>query len=133
MRWHDIPDAQNPKVVYLRRLRVIATPWFGIFVHWIYLPDADTDPHDHPWNFRSTVLRGGYTEEVFAPDMSSEVLIHERWSSHKMPTTDAHMIQSIQPETVTLILVGKRDRDWGFWTSDGWVNWKTYIEDKYSL
>ncbi len=34
-------------LLYLTRLRVVATPWFGVYVHDIHEDDGDRDPHDH--------------------------------------------------------------------------------------
>jgi hypothetical protein len=51
----------------MERWRLLQTPWLGIYVHFIHREDLDPIPHDHPWQFRSFVLRGGYNEE-FWPD-----------------------------------------------------------------
>jgi hypothetical protein len=37
----DIPSKINKEDVYLRRLRVVQTPWFGVYLHWIYESDND--------------------------------------------------------------------------------------------
>lgn len=59
MKRHDIPDLQNPGNTYLRRWRIIQTPWFGVFLHRIYLNDNDREVHDHPWNF-TTITDDGW-------------------------------------------------------------------------
>ncbi len=43
-----------------------------------------------------------------------------------MTQEKAHQITSVKPGTVSLILVGKRMSSWGFWTTDGWVDWLDY-------
>ena len=137
-----IPDPQTGQT-YLKRLRIIQTPWFSIYLHWIYLPDRDRDPHDHPWNFTSIILRGGYTERVwpqvdgkrYTPqtatgDRYTDVrIIWRRFSVHRMSTDNAHMIQTLKPKTLTLIVTGRRSRVWGFWTEDGFVPFDKYIEE----
>lgn len=40
---------------------------FPMVLHHFTAPDHG-DPHDHPWAFVSTILRGGYTEEIFDLD-----------------------------------------------------------------
>jgi hypothetical protein len=118
----------------LRRLRVIKTPWFGIYIHEILGPDCDRDLHDHPWNFTSFVLRGAYTEEyqedpqhMLEPDSTLTVIQQwKRGTRHHMPTTAAHRIIKVEPGTVTLVLVGPKTRDWGFWTKHGFVRWWVY-------
>lgn len=133
--------------IYLARIRVVQTPWFGILLHDIYEPDQDRDPHDHPWTFWSFVLRGGYIEQVFEDTGMTEPVLEygldsglkrkvypsklfgrSRFSLHRMNTDKAHQITNIQPNTRTLIFCGPRVRKWGFWTPDGWVHWKDYIE-----
>lgn len=124
--WFEVPDSDHRDRVYLRRLRVIQTPWFGMYVHWIFLPDRDRALHDHPWPFVSWVIRGGYTERV-RTKTSEASRTWSRWSAHRMRSRDAHSIDLIEPGTVTLVLVGRRCREWGFWTSRGWVPWRQYV------
>lgn len=131
MRWADIPDGTDPGRTYLRRLRVLQTPRFAIYLHWIYLPDEDRDPHDHPCNFWSMVVRGGYTEQVYPyvrvrRDFATKVKTWRRGSVHKMPYDQAHRITHIRPGTVTLVAFGVRRQSWGFWTSDGFVPYTQY-------
>ena len=114
---------------YLFRLRLIQTPWFGAYLHWIMRPDQDRDPHDHPWNFWSIILNGSYREVVYT-DSLAEGGTYTRWSRfsvHRMKTNQAHKITEITEPLVTLVLVGRRQRDWGFWTEDGFVPWRDYI------
>lgn len=47
-------------------------PFAAVF-HRFTEPDRG-DPHDHPWPFRSTVLHGGYVEEVY--DLASGSIRH---------------------------------------------------------
>lgn len=134
MKWADIPDATNPNIVYLRRLRIIQTPWGGIYLHFIYIKDHDRDPHDHPMNFTSLVLRGGYTEERWRTRMYSTrylgTRIRRRFSLARTSTVTAHMITELKPRTVTILLVGPRRREWGFWTDAGFTPWREYVEAK---
>ncbi len=130
--WFEVPDALHPTRVYLRRLRVIQTPWFGVYLHWIYAPDRDRDPHDHPWPFVSWILRGGYTERVWVKMWHESVGFtrkRDRWSGHTMSTTVAHSVTAVDPGTVTFVVVGRRCRQWGFWTDQGWVAWPDYTRE----
>jgi hypothetical protein len=63
-RWKHIVDIDNPADVYLSRLMLLKTPWFGIYFHVIRRPDWAHCQHDHPWPFVTCILRGGYEEEV---------------------------------------------------------------------
>lgn len=115
---------------YLVRLRLIQTPWFGVYIHDIHEPDSACDPHDHPWTFISIVLRGGYLERLWGDpggeSWNARDQSHSRWSWHKMPTSAAHQILAVLPRTETLILAGARKRVWGFHTREGWVQWDEY-------
>lgn len=116
-------------LIYLARLRVIQTPWFGIYVHDIYEPDADRDPHNHPWSFISIVLRGEYAEALHpdANDLDTKRLkVYKRWSAHRMNRTAAHRIIWAAPGLKTLILVGPRRSNWGFFTDAGYQPWQQY-------
>src|ERR1700728_4812444 len=68
---------------YLDRLRLVQTPWFGVYLHHIHRADRERDPHDHPWWFASLVLAGSYEEDVW-PDKAApgQWLTRERgrWS-----------------------------------------------------
>lgn len=126
----SIPDSTDPTITYLRRFRIVQTPWFGVYLHHIYLPDDDRAPHDHPWGFATMILRGGYTElvhhrpEVGRPLPNPSILTWTRGSFHRFPRRAAHRITSILPGTISLVFVGRKTRDWGFWTPEGsWVRW----------
>lgn len=142
MEYHEIADIMDESSVYLRRWYILRTPWFGVYLHNILRPDTDRHLHDHPWNFWSFVLKGGYTESV--PDRMSRWGLHrlriwERWSVHRLRATDSHRIVHLLPHTWTLILVGRRQRDWGFWVENSedlsitappyrWIQWQQYIQ-----
>lgn len=114
----------------MQRWRLIQTPLFGIYVHFIYREDLDPVPHDHPWRFWSLVLRGGYDEE-YHPDARqighSRQQSHARWSRHGFPLGAAHRITAVQPQTVTLVFVGRKLRTWGFYDwrrGNAFVDWR---------
>ena len=48
--------------LHFKRWRILSTPWFNIFLHFINRADEDKDLHDHPWSFWSIILKGGYIE-----------------------------------------------------------------------
>lgn len=129
--WSDIPSTVHQGEVYLRRLRIFQTPWFSLYVHWIFEEDTDRDPHDHPWVFWSWVVKGGYVEEItgqFSSGLyySEPPRVHRRWSLHKMPFDKAHKIVSVLPGTVSVIVTGRRRRSFRFWTPERQVPWDEY-------
>lgn len=122
-RWQDIIPTGTDEV-YLRRLHLIMTPFFGVKLHWIFLPDAGRDLHDHPWSFFSLVLRGGYTELMrLTPTLSRQSRV--RWWNFKRASA-AHRIESVRPGTITLVINGPKLREWGFYTPTGWMHWREY-------
>jgi hypothetical protein len=128
MQHLTIPDAHGE--AYLHRLRIVNTPWFGINLHDIHLPDTDKDPHDHPWNFVSVVLRGGYGETLYTYDTVRSVRskVWRRGSIHRMRTRSFHHIHKVEPGTRTLVFTGKRSKAWGFQTRTGFVPWQEYMK-----
>lgn len=110
----------------MERWRLLQTPWFGIYVHFIHREDLDPVPHDHPWSFRSLVLVGGYTEELHERPGSRDCRLvpHHRWSFHRFPLHHAHRIVGVAPRTVTLCIVGPKVRVWGFYDSNVWVDYR---------
>jgi hypothetical protein len=143
MEWADIPDRADPELVYLRRFRVFQTPYVALYVHWIMTPDTDRDPHDHPWNFFSFILRGGYTERLWETTTwpagrteSQRISYIRRWNRftlHRMPRHLAHKIISADTGLVTVILTGRRQGSWGFWTPGGFIDQKPYRAAERSI
>ena len=114
---------------YLDRLRIVQTPWFGLYLHHIHRADRDRDPHDHPWAFTSLILAGGYVEQVY-PDKASPrgafVRHRGRFSVGTMRRRQAHRITKTTGLVWTLVLVGPRRADWGFWPEGQFVPWRQY-------
>ena len=124
----DIPCRDS---LYLRRLRIIQTPWFGVYIHEMQAED-DAHLHDHPWNFYSFILKGGY-KEYFSERMdltfTQSWIAREwpRWSGHYVRAVEGHRIVHLSEiPTYTLVFVGKRQRNWGFWVDGEWIHWENY-------
>lgn len=131
---HDIPDLADPQATYLTRWRLVQTPWFGVYLHAIRLPDTDRHLHDHPWDFASVVLAGGYTEELVHEDRGTRTRFvgpHRRGSDGMLRPTlklrwrrrtnvkRAHVYHRVQrltrTPTWTLALTGpRRPVPWGY-------------------
>lgn len=98
----------------MERWRLIQTPWFGIYVHFVYREDLDPVQHDHPWRFIRMVLRGGYTEEYTGRKIGATQKLRPFQPGY-FPTDARHRITSVEPNTVSLVVVGRKRRTWGFW------------------
>lgn len=138
----------NEKLVWIERVKVQGEPYLTrvhvtpfknwpfktrIYIHIFSRPDEDRVFHDHPWDFRTLVLWGGYdeTSHTFKPalepipsgydtlDQPTGQIIHDRlgWLSWRFrPRRHAHRITRLHtPRVVTLIFRTNKTRDWGFW------------------
>lgn len=136
-RWMDITGPtvyDGVDELYLRRLYLLRTPWFGVMLHWIVREDFDRDAlHNHPWAFFRFIVRGGYTEQVaYAFDHSTLTAtedVKHRWLTMGMfPKHAYHRISSVKPNTLTLVINGPKNRDWGFFVpGEGHIKWSTYL------
>lgn len=121
-------------------------PW-SFRVHHIMRPDEDRDLHDHPWNARTVILRGSYTEERLEPagiadiakpgplmwveelDDLFKVSMRTRnpGDTARLNHGEYHRIDQISPGGVyTLFITSKWRGDWGFLVNGVKVPWRTY-------
>lgn len=137
MQYYHVPNRDHTEVLF-SRLRVVQTPWFGMYVHWLRVED-EGNLHNHPWSFGSVVLRGGYRECVerfISHHRIPHVLSHDertwrRLSYHRIHTDEFHMIiKLLRKPTITLLFVGNRDNPWGFLTHVGYVDKDVYMSQR---
>ena len=121
-------------------------PW-SFRIHHIMRPDEDRDLHDHPWNARTIILRGWYTEERLELATSVDMLTPGRpllWlpgdEIRKLSTVqrspgdtarrnhgEYHRIDQVSPGgVITLFITSKWRGDWGFLVNRVKVPWRTY-------
>lgn len=123
--------------LYMARWTVFESKWFNVRVHYIVRPDQDRHLHDHPWNWASLVLSGGYIEAVpeelqpcfGAKDIESvKYRQREAGSFCLRRATDRHRIASVVPGTFTLFITGTKINWWGFITPGGKVYYRDYLK-----
>jgi hypothetical protein len=109
-------DITHAGDLYMRRF-LLTPSVFGwqLMLHKIVRPDADHVLHDHPWDFATLCLRGGYVEVEYGPGETrlSPLLpgdLRLRAAEHVHRITEV-----IGPAAWTLVLHGPRRREWGFW------------------
>lgn len=117
-------------IVHFRRYRVLSTPWFNIYIHNILQSDRDEDMHDHPFDFKSVILKGSYTEKFCrAPNFDQvetctyypgDVVEHKAEDCHKIT------LNSLFQSVWTLVFTSGRNREWGYLTKHGWCWHKKY-------
>lgn len=139
---------------YMRRW-ILRTPWGTLRIHNILRSDLDRDLHDHPFDFTSFLMKGGYYETTrwvcvdagtVAPEERTksalhpftaepghkvgDVIEHERYhprfSVIRRKAEDLHKLRLDKP-VWTLVITGPWKRRWGFMTREGWVYWKDYV------
>lgn len=109
---------------------------WAVRVHHIVTEDLDRELHDHPWDFVSVILRGGYVEarpfgtepDFGAPDGGERVQLIERkaGSIAFRRATDRHRIVFVLPDTWTLFITSPKRQWWGFYTQAGKVHWRAF-------
>jgi hypothetical protein len=114
---------------YLRRHYLTPRVWHKrVFLHHIVLPDPDAHMHDHPWDFKTRVLRGWYKESFIDGPVHgfSCKVAPGQW--YKRPATFRHRITEVSPGGVwTLVVADQAEREWGFWVGGKWLPWHQYL------
>lgn len=116
---------------YMRRW-VLFHPFGAVRLHHILRSDSRDHFHDHPMDFTSIILRGGYIE--YTPDGPPRRFLPGDVVRKK--AEDLHYLELIEDTALTLVLAGPMRRNWGFATQDGWVQasvydaWKKTKEEK---
>jgi hypothetical protein len=123
---YDIGDAADETRVYLRRWRIVMTPYCGLYLHQVFLPDEGRLLHNHPYWFIGLVLCGGYVED--RPDGEFTV---RRWRWRLMRRTDFHAIRRLlRTPTWTLLITGRRRQDFAYLADQGLVRHKSLDADQ---
>tara|TARA_B100000212_G_C27184180_1_gene451665 strand:- start:24 stop:725 length:702 start_codon:yes stop_codon:yes gene_type:complete len=109
---------------------------FNIFIHHILKSDND-ELHDHPWGYFTFILSGGYYEHLKLTEAGSdEEKIVKVWRGpgfyQSVSSSWVHRLEldKTKGETWTLFIPFKKEKDWGFYTKDGFVDNETYLSRK---
>jgi hypothetical protein len=108
---------------------------YNVFLHKFLKSDPD-DVHDHPWNYFTIILKGGYYEWVaqFNEDgtKSCEVRHWRGPGSFRFGnTTTFHRIELKEGVTPwTLFFVGPKQREWGFLVKNKWIHYDQYLTEQ---
>ena len=116
--------------LHFQRWRILWTPWFAIYIHRILKSDEDKHPHNHPWNFRTFILSGSYTEEWYnaeTEEYGKQILTRD--DSTYRGFEIFHKIEIYQPVT-TLVCTGQHWNRWGYWVNGKFVEQSEYRENK---
>lgn len=118
-------------------------PWrfpISIRIHRIVLPDQDRDLHDHPWNARTFILCGHYTEArqevtpgagtswIDGDHVGEAVYTRLAGDTAALKFGEYHRITEVSPGGVwTLFVTGKYRGSWGFLVDGVKVQWRRYL------
>lgn len=103
----------------------------SIRVHHILRPDQDRHLHDHPWQARTIILAGWYTEERFVDESKAETFTITRKSGYtgKIKEGEFHRINQLSlGGVVTLFFTWEKLSSWGFLVDGKKINWKEYLK-----
>jgi hypothetical protein len=118
-------------------------PWLpSIRVHHIVRPDSDRHMHDHPWNARTIILRGEYTEErrisavpkgtwwfpLYEGDLLRAGFTRQRGYTGRLLFGEYHRIREVSPGGVwTVFFTWNKRGTWGFLVDGAKVPWRKYL------
>ena len=139
-------DITKEGLLYLRRFFLFSTRWGGVYLHHIVRSDDDKFPHDHPWDFTTLILSGGYRDEQWQFDDSlgltpAGIQYCRPFKIYRRKAEHIHRVRLWEVKTVpatnaaiavrgawTLVLRGPIRREWNFVTQERKVPWREYLK-----
>ena len=98
----------------------------SVRIHHILIKDQDRHHHDHPWNARTIVLQGGYTEE-----RSGTHFMRKPGDTATLRFEEYHRINYVTNGGVyTMFITWKQRGDWGFNVDGKKVPWREYLANE---
>lgn len=96
----------------------------SLLLHYFFRGDDDQALHDHPWDFRTRILAGGYMEHLPPNDWRRGSQLGPAWdkrivshgAGHEVThwAEDLHCVGLVVSDTFTLVETGRERRAWGF-------------------
>ena len=127
-----IGGQENPYM--LRWFIIPRNRWLNIYLHKFLRDDDDRAMHDHPWWFISLMLWGEYYEKTPSEwNALGQVELRRAPSIRFRRATHRHMIALKRRDDGTIIpcwtivLTGRKKREWGFWCPQGFVPWVDFV------
>lgn len=122
-----IGGKENP---YLKRWYLIPkNPLFGLFLHKFERDDDDRALHSHPWRFITIVLSGKYHEWQYGATGLLEAKLRGPGSVGYRPASTRHRVTLVDNKPCwTLIVVGPKEQEWGFFCPQGFVHWSLFCD-----
>ena len=119
--------------IHFRRYRLLETPWLRFYIHHIRISDFEKHFHDHPWSFKSLLLKGSYWEDCTYDPLHTDV--HSRRYKQGQIVShdgrDTHQITLETPEVWTFVVAWGKRREWGYRLSPNrWIGHQEYRQLK---
>lgn len=111
-----------PECPIMHRWTLVKTRLGKVLLHH-FLPNADDRAeHDHPSSFVTVVLAGGYVD--YADGRPNDRL--HAGSVRFRPAEHTHRTRVGPRGCWTLVLMGPKRREWGFWKDGIWWPWREH-------
>lgn len=131
------------KQPYMMRYIFFKSKYLSIYFH-RFLESDQGNPHDHPWDFYTFVLKKGYKERLFQKKgdhgtYQEKTVIRKPGSIAYRPAESVHLVvvdktrtlEEIEDAPLTMCIMLRRRRVWGFieMFPDGfkWTSWLSYL------
>ncbi len=146
--WYRFIDSPGDPNIYLARFWLtepVVKPdgdldsQNSVLLHYFLRPDSDRSFHDHPSDFTTHILHGGYREQLppktwrstskVGPVIGGNPVWRRAGDTIKHGAADLHLIDTLRQDTWTIFTMGPRVRVWGFFPfGKPWVDSETYLE-----
>ncbi|WP_101538892.1 hypothetical protein [Acidithiobacillus marinus] len=104
--------------------------YFNVYLHVFLRSDDDRAMHDHPWHNMSYLVHGAYIEHRQSIGGLDSDQLQRPGSIVFRKATQAHRIELIDDAPCTsLFFTGPKIREWGFYTPQGWVHWRDFLDN----
>jgi hypothetical protein len=120
----------------LRWFLIPRNGWMNIYLHKFLRDDDDRALHDHPWWFVSFMLKGAYLETTPHPnsEYGTQTKVRSAPSVAYRPAAARHRVTLFKNQDGsakpcwTIVITGRKAREWGFWCPKGFVPWSEFVE-----
>lgn len=131
--------------IYLHRWYLWRDRRGDVMLHCIARDDDDPDPHDHPWDFQTTVLAGGYADQRWSFEETGpngagirrfegyefmrpgETVRRRADHTHRVILNGDKLGRAVPAWTLVKTGAYGAVRDWNFVTKDRRVPWREYL------
>jgi hypothetical protein len=88
-------------------------------ITWWHEDDDRGEPHNHPWDFKSEILFGGYTDDRYWVEdgkLQHKVIVVKAGDVNEMRRHEYHRVTNVLPGTVTRLTAGPAvpENEWGY-------------------